>query len=145
MAFFVFFAGAAGAGVVTADLGARANWFWRFGLRRAGLILHFFFLALLLTLHFAGERGKGRRGFFGYARRGTGGGCKGTRCRRRSLALRLRGLAAISSREGDIAPRVTSLSVALCPHVHTGCLGGQMQSRDSLAKNCFTIRSSSEW
>src|SRR5688500_5256667 len=45
----------------------------------------------------------------------------------RSLALRLRGLVAISSCEGMRAPRVTGRSVALWPHVHTGCEGGQMQ------------------
>ena len=57
VAFFVFFAGAAGARIVAADFGAGADGLGRLGLGRASLILHFLFLALLLAFHFAGECG----------------------------------------------------------------------------------------
>ena len=53
VAFFVFFAGAAGAGIVAADFGAGADGFWRFGLRGAGLILQVFLLALLFAFELA--------------------------------------------------------------------------------------------
>src|SRR4029077_14302630 len=55
VAFFVLFAGAAGARVVAAHFCAGAGRCGRFGLRGAGLILQLFLLALLLALHFAGE------------------------------------------------------------------------------------------
>jgi hypothetical protein len=57
VAFFVFFAGAAGAGVVAAYFCAGADGFWSFGLCGAGLILQLFLLALLFALHFAGKGG----------------------------------------------------------------------------------------
>jgi hypothetical protein len=50
VAFFVFFAGAAGAGVVTAYFGAGADGLGRFGLGGAGLVLQIFLLALLFAL-----------------------------------------------------------------------------------------------
>ena len=55
MAFLVFFAGAAGAGVVAADFGAGANGLGGFGLGGAGLILKILFVALLTALHIASE------------------------------------------------------------------------------------------
>jgi hypothetical protein len=55
VAFFVFFAGAAGAWIVSAYLGACADRLWRFGLRWPRLVLQLFLLALLLALHFARE------------------------------------------------------------------------------------------
>ena len=51
--FFVFFAAAAGAGVVAADLGGSADRFWRFGLGGAGLILEVLLLALLFAIELA--------------------------------------------------------------------------------------------
>ena len=71
VAFFVFFAGAAGAGIVTADFCAGANGLGRLGLRGASLILQFFFLALMLALHLAREGGQLLG--FGNARSGAGG------------------------------------------------------------------------
>src|SRR5215472_288873 len=55
VAFFVFFAGAAGARVVAADFGAGTDGLGCFGLPCAGLILQLFFLALLFALHVARE------------------------------------------------------------------------------------------
>src|ERR1700739_4999455 len=53
VAFFVFFAGAAGTGVVAADLCGGAYGLWRFGLSGAGLILQILLLALLFALELA--------------------------------------------------------------------------------------------
>src|ERR1700738_1180467 len=77
VAFFVFFAGAAGTLVVAADVCARADWLGRFGLRGAGLILQILLLALLFSLELAcyfretlrsrfacASSGAGDRGFF---------------------------------------------------------------------------------
>src|SRR5580658_7802194 len=75
VAFFVFFAGAAGAGVVAAYFGAGADGFGGFGLRGAGLVLQFFLLALLLALHLAGEFGQALRRRFTGAGCGAGHGC----------------------------------------------------------------------
>ena len=61
MAFFVFFAGAAGARVVAAYFCAGAYGLGRFGLRGAGLILQIFLLALLLALELASHFGKALR------------------------------------------------------------------------------------
>ena len=47
VALLVFFAGAAGAGIVAADFSARAYWLGRIRLRRTRLILQIFLLALL--------------------------------------------------------------------------------------------------
>jgi hypothetical protein len=58
VAFFVFFAGAAGAGIVAAYFGAGTDGFGGFGLGWAGLILQFFLLPFLLALHFAGKGGE---------------------------------------------------------------------------------------
>src|SRR5262245_3629858 len=90
VAFFVFFAGTAGARIVAADFGACANRLGRFGLRSAGLILHFLFLALLFAFHFASKSRERRRRFFGDASGSAGSGCKRTGRRWRSLARRLR-------------------------------------------------------
>ena len=54
MAFFVFFAGAAGAGVVAAYFGGGADWFWWFGLGCTGLILQILLLALLFAFELTG-------------------------------------------------------------------------------------------
>src|ERR1700729_4545646 len=82
MAFFVFLAGAAGAGVVAAYFCAGPDRFWRFSLRGAGLILQLFLLTLLLALHFAGERGEALRRRFAGAGCGAGDGSTGTRAYR---------------------------------------------------------------
>src|SRR5712672_4283251 len=58
VAFFVFFAGAAGAWVVAAYFGAGADGLGGFGLRGAGLILQIFLLALLFALELASDFGK---------------------------------------------------------------------------------------
>ena len=58
VAFFVFFSGAAGAGVVAAYFCGGADWLWRFGLGCAGLILQVFLLALLLAVELAGYVGQ---------------------------------------------------------------------------------------
>src|SRR5580693_3176255 len=84
VAFFVFFTGAAGAGVVAAYFGAGANGFGGFGLGGAGLVLQFFLLAFLLALHLAGEFGEtlGRAAALATAapaRGRTGGVCCGGR------------------------------------------------------------------
>src|SRR3954463_1793664 len=50
---FIFFAAAAGAGIVASDFGAGANGLGSFGLRRARLILELLLLALLAALDFA--------------------------------------------------------------------------------------------
>src|SRR5262249_21341269 len=52
VAFLVFLAGAAGARVIAANFCAGAYGLWSFGLCGTCLILQFFFLALLLALHF---------------------------------------------------------------------------------------------
>jgi hypothetical protein len=57
VAFFVFFAGAAGTGIVAAYFGAGADGLGRFGLRGAGLILQIFLLALLASLDLSGDFG----------------------------------------------------------------------------------------
>ena len=77
VAFFVFFAGAAGARVVAADFGAGADGLGGFGLRGACLILQLFLLALLFAFHIAGEVGQAlRSGLFGA---GCGAGDGGAR------------------------------------------------------------------
>ena len=58
VAFFVFFAGAAGAGVVAADFGGGADGFGRFGLACAGLILQILLLALLFAIELARNVGQ---------------------------------------------------------------------------------------
>jgi hypothetical protein len=49
VAFFVFFAGAAGAGIVAAYFCCGADWLGRFGLGGAGLVLQILLLALLFA------------------------------------------------------------------------------------------------
>src|SRR5882724_8339281 len=71
VALFVFFAGAAGARIVAANFGASAHGLRCFRLCRAGLILQFFFLALLFAFHCARER-RQLRGSFGGTRSRTG-------------------------------------------------------------------------
>ena len=58
VAFFVFFAGAAGTRVVAAYFGAGTDGLGGFGLRGAGLILQIFLLALLFALELAGDFGQ---------------------------------------------------------------------------------------
>ena len=58
VAFFVFFAGAAGTGVVAADFGAGAHRFGRLGLRGAGLILQILLVALLFTFQLSRDIGQ---------------------------------------------------------------------------------------
>jgi hypothetical protein len=53
VAFFVFFAGAAGAGIVAAYFCGSTDWLWWFGLGGTGLILQIFLLALLLAVELA--------------------------------------------------------------------------------------------
>src|SRR4029077_16771675 len=77
VALLVFFPGAAWTRIVAADFCPGANWFGRFGLGGAGLILHLFFLALLLAFHFARESGKLRRRFICDASGGAGRGGEG--------------------------------------------------------------------
>jgi len=72
VAFFVFFAGAAGTLVVAADFCAGANWLGRFGLRGAGLILQIFLLTLLLALELARDLWEALRSWFARASGGTG-------------------------------------------------------------------------
>src|SRR5580704_8445890 len=92
VAFFVFFAGAAGAGIVAADFGAGADGLGGFGLRGAGLVLQLFLLALLFALHLAGELGQALRGRFAGAGGGsTGNGGVGARARRLLRPSRLGG------------------------------------------------------
>src|SRR5262249_30181394 len=71
VAFFVFLAGATRARIIAADFCAGTNGLRRFGLRCSRLVLHFFFLALLLAFHFFGERRQLGRSLGG-ARRGAG-------------------------------------------------------------------------
>src|SRR5882724_10545016 len=71
VALFVFFAGATGARIVAANFGASAHGLRRLSLCRAGLILQFFFLALLFAFHCARER-RQLRGSFGSTSRRTG-------------------------------------------------------------------------
>jgi hypothetical protein len=64
VAFFVFFAAAAGTGIVAADFGCGADGLGRFGLRCAGLILQILLLALLFAIELARDiRQALRRGF----------------------------------------------------------------------------------
>src|SRR6185436_2900746 len=63
----------------------------------------------------------------------------------RRTALRARGLRATSAESARSGRRVTTRKPARCPQTQVGRWGGQMQSRDSRTKNCFAIRSSSEW
>src|SRR5580692_10998261 len=107
MAFFVFLAGAAGAGVVATYFCAGPDRFWRFSLRGAGLILQLFLLTLLLALHFAGERGEALRRRFAGAGCGAGDGSTGAR------AYRLRRGRLV--RRAGSAPR--GLFVLLAPNV----------------------------
>ena len=48
-----------------------------------------------------------------------------------NLALRLRGLSSRSAKEGVMTLLLINLRLAVCPQVHLGALGGQMQSFDS--------------
>jgi hypothetical protein len=70
VAFFVFFAGAARAGVVAAYFCSGADWFWRLRLGWTRLILQIFLLALLFALELARYVGQTLRGWL----RGSGGG-----------------------------------------------------------------------
>src|SRR5882757_2113107 len=72
VAFFVFFAGAAGAWIVAAYFGARANGLGSFGLRGAGLILQIFLLALLFALELARDFRETLRLAFAGPRGGAG-------------------------------------------------------------------------
>src|SRR5260370_15620275 len=72
--FFVFFAGAAGTGIVAADFGASTHGLRRFGLRGAGLILQIFLLALLAALDLPGDFREPLRLTGCGARRGAGYG-----------------------------------------------------------------------
>src|SRR5277367_1460467 len=78
VAFFVFFAGATGAGVVATYLCAGTDGFGRFGLRGASLILQLFLLTFLLAFHFARESGKALRRWFAGAGCSAGDGGSGT-------------------------------------------------------------------
>src|SRR5207247_8159464 len=71
--------------------------------------------------------------------------CQGRRSATRRAALRARGLRPTSAEAARSGRRVTTRKPARCPQTQVGRWGGQMQSRDSRAKNCLTIRSSSEW
>ena len=75
MAFFVFLAGAARAGIVAAYFRAGADWFWGFGLRCAGLILQIFLLALLFAFELAGDVGQALRWRLRCAGCGAGYSC----------------------------------------------------------------------
>ena len=75
MAFFVFFAGAAGAGVVAAYFGGGADWLWWFGLGCAGLILQILLLALLFAFELTGYVGQALRWWFRRAGCGAGYSC----------------------------------------------------------------------
>src|SRR2546428_553661 len=69
---------------------------------------------------------------------------QGRRSATRRAALRARGLRPTSAEAARSGRRVTTRKPARCPQTQVGRWGGQMQSRDSRAKNCLTIRSSSE-
>src|SRR6266852_7861652 len=89
VAFFVFFAGAAGAWIVAAYFCAGADWLGSFGLGGAGLILQIFLLALLAALDLSGDFGETLWLAFAGTR-----GCAGDRglrsaTSRRGSALRL--------------------------------------------------------
>src|SRR5258705_321667 len=92
VAFFVFFAGTAGAWVVAAYFGAGADGLRRFGLGGAGLILQIFLLALLAAFNLSGDFGKTLRLAFAGTRGGAGyGGLRASRTwGRASTAGRLR-------------------------------------------------------
>src|SRR5882762_8326931 len=92
VAFFVFFAGAAGAWIVAAYFGAGADWLGSFGLGGAGLILQIFLLALLFALELASDFRETLRLAFAGPRGGAGyGGLRSTGAwRRASTAGRLR-------------------------------------------------------
>src|SRR6267154_2656834 len=88
VAFFVFFAGAAGAWIVAAYFGAGADWLGSFGLRGAGLILQIFLLALLFALELAGDfRETLRLAFAGTRGRAGYGGLRSTRAASRKRRL----------------------------------------------------------
>src|SRR5438105_10281143 len=70
---------------------------------------------------------------------------QGRRSAARRAALRARGLRSTSAEAARSGRRVRARKPARCPQAQVGGRGGQMQSRDSRAKNCLTIRSSSEW
>src|SRR6267142_5892632 len=72
VAFFVFFAGAAGAWIVAAYFGAGSDWLGRFRLRGAGLILQIFLLALLFALELARDFRETLRLAFAGTRGGAG-------------------------------------------------------------------------
>src|SRR5205809_1356901 len=63
----------------------------------------------------------------------------------RRAALRARGLRSTSAEAARSGRRVRARKPARCPQTQVGRWGGQMQSRDSRAKNCLPIRSSREW
>src|ERR1700744_4244826 len=94
VAFFVFFAAAAGAGVVAADFGGGADGLGRFDLGGAGLILQVLLLALLFAIELARDVGQTlRSGLVGAS--GGAGHCCGwpahsRRLRRCGAALRNR-------------------------------------------------------
>ena len=75
VAFFVFFAGAAGAGIVAADFGGGADGLGRFGLGGAGLILQVLLLALLFAIELARNVGQALR--CGFVRACGGAGHRG--------------------------------------------------------------------
>src|ERR1700735_100069 len=75
VAFFVFFAAAAGAGVVAADFGGGADGFGWFGLGGAGLILQVLLLALLFAIELARDVGQTLRRRFVGASCGAGHCC----------------------------------------------------------------------
>src|SRR5205823_1247811 len=70
---------------------------------------------------------------------------QGRRSAARRAALRARGLRSTSAEAARSGRRVRARKPARCPQTQVGRWGGQMQSRDSRAKNCLTMRSSSEW
>ena len=93
MTFLVFFAGAAGAGIVAADFSARAYWLGRFRLRRTRLILQIFLLALLTTFDLTRDLRK-TLGFAGAGCSARSGGVSANRLQRTrrlgpGLSLRL--------------------------------------------------------
>ena len=72
VAFFVFFAGAAGTWIVAADFRTGAHGLGRFGLRGAGLVLQILLLALLFALELACHFRQALRTRFARARRSAG-------------------------------------------------------------------------
>jgi hypothetical protein len=63
----------------------------------------------------------------------------------RSLALRARGLRAVSSGPAGAARRVTTVPNGTRSHVHAGWRGGQTHAELQSRNACFTRRSSPEW